>query len=86
MPQENEYRYGGFDPAVYPTLADMRADPDYTTTGYPVAILTGGAAAFDVTPSGVYVWNPDSAAADNGTTVIAVTANTGNGRWIRVAS
>ena len=87
MPQENAYRYGGFDPAVYDTLADFRADPDYPgQSGLALAVLTGGAAAFDQTPSGLYVWNKDSVAADNGVAIIKPTANAGNGRWIRVAS
>lgn len=87
MPQETTYRYGGIDPAVYLTRTAMRADPDFMgpSDGPAIAILSGGDVAFDLTPSGVYLWNGASVAGDNGTSIIQNT-HQATGRWIRIAS
>lgn len=69
---------------VYTTLALMRADNDLAgaTDGPEVALLVGGAAAFDGT-SALYAWNKDSVAADNNGSVIAPTNVVSSGRWIQ---
>ena len=54
-----------------------------TFQGYPVAVLLGGAAAFDGVTDGLYAWDEVSTTADNNSTVIRPTAiGAGNpGRW-----
>lgn len=74
----------GRDPAnlYYDTLAAMRAFSPPIANGRALASLLGGLAYLDGT-YGEYAWDPTSVAADNGTTIIKVTAIT-TGRWTRI--
>jgi len=47
-------------------------------------MIFGGATALDGTRA-LYMWDPSSAAADDGALVIKPTLVTGNGRWLLIA-
>ncbi len=88
MPFINAYQFAEASPRVYLTLADCRADTDLPgpEDGPELAVITGSADPFDGDQGGLFAWNKDSVAADNGSTVIQPTATTGDGRWIQICA
>lgn len=73
-------------PTATPAAPAVQTGSGSMWTGEPwsVAILIGGSAAFDASPK-IYIWDPTSVAADNGTSVIQPGNGTSSalatGRW-----
>lgn len=68
-------------PPVFSTLVDMRSGAEPADDAY--AVLLGTSAEFDAGRA-FYQWDAASVAADNGTTVVALTEVTGAGRYLRL--
>ena len=69
------------------TVAALRLIPDANSPTWATRALAqifGGASALDGTRA-LYMWDPTSAAADDGALTIKPTAITGNGRWLLIA-
>lgn len=82
MPQLTSTKAVSPDIIVSPTLANLKLNRGPSDlSGTAIAFLYGNAAAFDQAML-IYVWDHDSVAAGNDTTVVAPTGVT-TGRWLK---
>lgn len=70
----------GVSIGYFNTLAELRAETSVFTI--PVSVFVAGDQAANDGFGGIFTYDPDSTAPDNGYSIIAQTENTGAGRWI----